>query len=159
MPRTSPSPRGSPSILTAISTWPTAPRAASSASAPRPPRRPPPPPPAGASAPTGGPRGRTPRPAEVLIVHDALAPTLGFQAPPAGAHVRGEVSVQAQAADAGAGVATLALTVDGQTLAAAITPALPAEAATATATWTTTGLADGAQTLGATATDQAGNTA
>ncbi|HBH04646.1 MAG TPA: hypothetical protein DDZ42_22490, partial [Candidatus Rokubacteria bacterium] len=104
-------------------------------------------------------RGLTSRPAEVLIVHDGLAPTLGFQAPPAGAHVRGDVSVQAQAADAGAGVATLTLTVDGQTLAAAITPALPAEAATATATWTTTGLADGAHTLGATATDQAGNTA
>ena len=104
-------------------------------------------------------RGLTSRPAEVLIVHDALAPTLGFQAPPAGAHVRGDVGVQAQAADAGAGVATLTLTVDGQTLAAAITPALPAEAATATATWTTTGLADGAHTLGATATDQAGNTA
>ena len=108
---------------------------------------------------TQGGQGLTSRPAEVLILHDDLAPTLGFQAPPAGAHVRGEVSVQAQASDLGSGLATLALTVDGQTLAASITPELPAEAATATATWTTIVLADGAYTLGATATDQAGNTA
>ena len=108
---------------------------------------------------TQGGQGLTSRGAEVLIVHDDLAPTLGFQAPPAGAHVRGEVSVQAQAADSGTGLQSLALTVDGQTLTATITPALPAEAATATATWTTTPMADGAYTLGATATDRAGNTA
>ena len=106
-----------------------------------------------------GGQGLSSRPAEVVVVHDGLAPMLGFQAPPAGAHVRGDVGVQAQASDLGSGLADLALTVDGQTLAAAITPALPAEVATATATWATTLLADGAHTLGAVATDQAGNTA
>ena len=106
-----------------------------------------------------GGRGLTSRGAEVAIVHDGLAPTLGFQAPPAGAHVRGDVGVQAQAADAGTGIQSLALTVDGQTLAAVIAPPLPAPSATATATWTTTGLTDGAHTLGVVATDQAGNTA
>src|SRR3972149_4374595 len=47
-------------------------------------------------------RGLTSRPAEVLIVHDGLAPTLGFQSPPAGARARGDVRVQAPAAGGGA---------------------------------------------------------
>ena len=108
---------------------------------------------------TRGGRGLTSRGAEVVIVHDGLAPTLSFQAPPAGAHVRGEVTVQAQASDFGSGLATLALTVPGQSLAATIAPPLPAPSATATAMWATTLLAGGAYTLGATATDQAGNPA
>ena len=111
------------------------------------------------SATTHGGRGLTSPPAETTIVHDSLAPTLGFQAPPAGAWVHGALTVQARATDPGSGLASLALTIDGKTLPAAIAPTLPAPTATATATWTTTLLADGTYTLGGTATDQAGNTA
>jgi sugar lactone lactonase YvrE len=104
-----------------------------------------------------GGQGLTSRTTETTIVHDSVAPTLSVQAPPAGAHVRGDVSVEAQASDTGSGLALLALTVDGQTLPALIAPTLPAPAAAATAAWTTTLVADGAHTLGAIATDQASN--
>ena len=96
--------------------------------------------------------------AEVMVTHDDQPPGLSFQAPPAGAHVRGLVGVEARATDPGSEVASLALNVDGQTLTATVTPALPVAAATATATWDTTTVGDGSHTLGATATDQAGNT-
>ncbi len=108
---------------------------------------------------THGGRGLTSQPAQTSIVHDGLAPTLSFQTPPAGAWVRGSIPVQAQATDSGSGVASVALTVDGQPLPAAIAPTFPAPTATATATWTPPPLADGAHTLGATSTDRAGNTA
>ncbi|MBI2207469.1 MAG: IPT/TIG domain-containing protein, partial [Candidatus Rokubacteria bacterium] len=54
-------------------------------------------------------------------------------------------------------VTTLSLTVDGQALGATLAPAPPAPAITATASWATTGLGDGVHTLGASATDRAGN--
>src|SRR5262249_33086255 len=57
------------------------------------------------------------------------------------------------------GVNALALTVDGAALTSAVTPALPAPSATATATWQTTTVADGTHTLGARATDRAGTSA
>lgn len=91
--------------------------------------------------------------------HDDIAPTLAFQAPTAGGHVRGLVAVQVQASDAGSAVASLALTVDGQPLGAALAPAPPAPSVTATATWTTTSVGDGAHTLRAAAADGAGNLA
>src|SRR5207249_12076176 len=62
--------------------------------------------------------------------------------------------------DAGSGVATFGLMVDGQALSGSLTPTLPPAAAsvTATASFNTTTVADGAHTLGASATDAAGNT-
>ncbi len=103
--------------------------------------------------------GLTSPPAEPTIVHDSIAPSLNFQAPPAGAHVRRTVSIQAQASDGGSGVATLALTLDGQTLPSTVVPVLPAPSATASVMWLTTAVADGSHTLGVAATDRAGNSA
>ena len=56
-------------------------------------------------------------------------------------------------------MASLALTVDGQSLTATLTPPPPAPSVSAAATWDTTTVGDGSHTLGATATDQAGTTA
>ncbi|HLE60677.1 MAG TPA: IPT/TIG domain-containing protein, partial [Thermoanaerobaculaceae bacterium] len=56
-------------------------------------------------------------------------------------------------------MASLALTVDGQSLTATLTPPPPAPSVSGAATWDTTTVADGSHTLGATATDQAGTTA
>ncbi|MGH2626182.1 MAG: Ig-like domain-containing protein, partial [Anaerolineales bacterium] len=103
--------------------------------------------------------GLTSPAATPTVTHDDLAPALAFQTPLAGAHVRGLVPVQVRASDAGSEVASLALTVDVQPLGAALAPAPPAPSVTATATWTTTSLSDGAHTLGAAASDQAGNLA
>src|SRR5207247_416397 len=69
--------------------------------------------------------GLTSAAAESTIVHDNVAPSLVFQAPPAGAYVRQSVSVQAQATDSGSGVSTLTLTVDGHSLAPTLAPAPP----------------------------------
>ncbi len=101
-----------------------------------------------------------PTPATRTFTVDAGAPIVTFQAPAADAYVRQAVSVQAQATDAGSGVATLTLAVDGQPFGGVtLSPAPPAAAVTATATWITTTVADGPHTLGATATDRAGNSA
>ena len=108
---------------------------------------------------THGGQGLSSVPAEVTVIHDDQAPALVFQAPPALAHVRQSVGVQAQATDAGSQVASLALTVDGQSLTATVAPPPPAPSVSAAATWDTTTVGDGSHTLGATATDQAGNTA
>jgi sugar lactone lactonase YvrE len=103
--------------------------------------------------------GLTSPPAEARIVHDASAPGLVVQARPGGAFVRGTVAIRADATDAASGVATLSLSISGQALSATVTPALPASAASASATWGTTTAADGIQTLTASATDGAGNVA
>jgi len=70
---------------------------------------------------------------EATVTHDDIPPELVFQAPPALAHVRGFVPLQADASDSGSALASLTITMDGQTLTATVTPALPAPAATATA--------------------------
>lgn len=107
---------------------------------------------------THGGRGLTSPPAATAITHDGVAPSLTFHAPPALAHVRGLVPVEAQASDGGSEVASLALTLDGRPLGGTIlTPAPPAPSATAAAAWDTTAVADGSHTLGATAADRAGN--
>lgn len=103
--------------------------------------------------------GLTSPAATPAVTHDDLAPALGLQTPLPGAHVRGLVPVQVQAGDAGSQVASLALTVDGQPLGAALAPAPPAPSVTATASWDTSSLGDGARTLSAAAADQAGNLA
>jgi len=84
-----------------------------------------------------------------------------FLGPASNAFVRQTITVETQAADSGTGVATFGLSVDGQALTATLTPPLPppAAAVTATAALTTTPLPDGIHTLGAAATDQAGNPA
>lgn len=103
--------------------------------------------------------GLTAAPFETTIVHDGQAPALSFQAPPAGASVRLSVNAQAQASDSGSGVSALALTVDATTLNTTVTPSPPTPSATANATWLITSVPDGTHTLGATATDRAGNSA
>jgi len=91
------------------------------------------------------------------IVHDDVAPAVTLTAPPAGAHVRGAVSVSAATRDDGSGVASVELTASGQHLAATSAPAPPAPSVTAAATWQTTTVADGTHTVSAAATDVAGN--
>lgn len=103
--------------------------------------------------------GLTSPPAEARIVHDASAPGLVVQAPPGGTFVRGVVAIRADAADVASGVATLTLSTSGQALSTIVVPTLPAPAASASATWNTTTVADGTHTLTATAVDRAGNVA
>jgi sugar lactone lactonase YvrE len=100
-------------------------------------------------------RGLASPPSEVAFVHDTIAPALVLLTPPAGGFARGTVEVRADAADTGSQIATLSLGVAGAT----VTPALPAVAASAAASWRTTESVDGAHTLTATATDRAGNVA
>src|SRR5207247_7915149 len=71
--------------------------------------------------------------------------------------VRQSVNAQAQASDAGSGISTVALAVGGHALTATLVPTPPAASVTATAIWNTTTFADGTHTLGASATDRAGN--
>jgi hypothetical protein len=101
--------------------------------------------------------GLTSAPATVTIDADGAAPTLTFRAPAAGGHLHRGVAVEVQASDRGGQVTSLSLTVDGRPLPAALAPGPPAETVTATASWATTTVADGAHTLGATASDPAGN--
>jgi RHS repeat-associated protein len=100
----------------------------------------------------------TSAPADTTVTHDSVAPSLVFRAPPALAHIRRTVSVQLDATDA-SGVSTLSLTVDGQSLTATVAPTPPASPVIATTSWDTWLIADGSHTLGANATDRAGNTA
>jgi hypothetical protein len=71
------------------------------------------------------------------------------------------VPVEAEAADAGSGVASLTLRVGPQALSATLTPTLPppAPSVTATALWDTTLFPDGSHTLTAEGEDAAGNSA
>jgi hypothetical protein len=88
---------------------------------------------------------------------DATPPAVTFLAPPANAHLRGNVPVQARATDAAGRVTGVTLRAGSQALSATLDPAPPAPAVTASATWSTGGSADGVQTLTASATDQAHN--
>ncbi len=90
---------------------------------------------------------------------DVEPPAVSFQAPPANAHVRGTVTVQARAIDEAGTVAALTLRADSQALAATLSPSPPAVSISATGTWNTTTSADGIHTLTATAIDQAQNAA
>ncbi|HMB89015.1 MAG TPA: right-handed parallel beta-helix repeat-containing protein [Methylomirabilota bacterium] len=90
---------------------------------------------------------------------DTQPPAVAFLAPPVNAHLRGAVSVRAQASDATGKVSSLTLRADSRALAATLDPAPPAPAITASASWETSGSPDGVQTLTAAATDQAQNTA
>jgi parallel beta-helix repeat protein len=89
---------------------------------------------------------------------DPQPPTVAFVQPDTNVFVRQTVTVGAQANDAG-GVANLTLKADSQALTVTLSPAPPATAVTAAASWNTTTFADGTHTLTATATDRTGNTA
>jgi len=91
------------------------------------------------------------------LLPDTQGPEVTFLAPAASAFVRGTVTVQAQATDPGSGVASLTLSADSQPLSATLVPPPPAPSVTATASWNTLTVADGAHTLTAATTDQQGN--
>src|SRR5439155_478209 len=103
--------------------------------------------------------GLTSYAAEGTIVHDGVAPTLDFRAPRDGSYVRLGVALQVNASDGGSGVGSLVLIVGGRPLTSTVDPPLPAPDAKATATWLTSTVSDGLHTLGAAATDRAGNSA
>jgi hypothetical protein len=104
--------------------------------------------------------GLTSAPARVSITYAGQPPAINFVAPPANAFLRQTVTVQAQASGgAGSPVMKFTLSAGGQGLTTTLGPAPPAPSIAATASWNTSGIPDGAQTLTATATDQAGNTA
>jgi len=104
--------------------------------------------------------GLTSAPAQASVAHDNQPPTINFVTPLANAFVRQTVTVQAQASGGGgSAVTSLVVSAGDQPLTVTLSPEPPASSITATATWNTSALADGAQTLTATATDQAGNTA
>lgn len=105
-----------------------------------------------------GGHGLTSAATETTITHDDIPPALVFQAPPAGASIRGTVMIQARASDAGSQIASLSLTVDAQPLASALAPPPPGPSVAATATWPTLIVPDGVHTLSASAQDRAGNT-
>ncbi|MGN6242227.1 MAG: Ig-like domain-containing protein [Motilibacteraceae bacterium] len=83
---------------------------------------------------------------------DTTGPTVSLTAPTTGATVSGTTTVTASAADAGSGVASVQLLLDGDAL------GKPLTAAPYTASWDTAQVADGAHRLAAKATDAAGNT-
>ena len=101
--------------------------------------------------------GLTSAVSEAVVTHDNIAPSLVFTAPAQGATIREPVTVSARATDGGSQVMTVVLSVGSSRLAATVSPVLPAGSATASAVWDATSVADGAYTLVAVATDQAGN--
>jgi hypothetical protein len=103
--------------------------------------------------------GLTSPPAEARLVHDTIAPVAVVRAPGAGVFVRGPVTIQAGAADAGSHLATLDVSAAGRPLEAVLAPVPPAPAIEATASWATTGVPDGTHALAVSAVDRAGNSA
>ena len=104
--------------------------------------------------------GLTSAPAQASVAHDNQPPTINFVTPLANDFVRQTVTVQTQASGGGgSAVTSLVVSAGGQPLTLSLSPAPPAPSVTATASWNTGDMADGAETLTATATDQAGNTA
>jgi len=95
--------------------------------------------------------------ATLVIVQDSQAPILGLDSPPSGALVRGRVAIRATAGDGGSQVAKLEALVNGQPLALAVAPPLPAPTAVASAEWDSAVDGDGVHTVVARATDRAGN--
>jgi hypothetical protein len=90
---------------------------------------------------------------------DAQPPAVVFLAPGVNAHLRGIVPVQARATDSGRAVTGLTIRAGSQALTASLEPAPPAASITATASWNTSTVADGVQTLTVAATDQWRNAA
>lgn len=90
---------------------------------------------------------------------DAQPPAVALLAPAVNAHLRGVVPVQARATDPGGAVTGLTIRAGSQALTASLDPSPPAASITATASWNTSTVADGVQTLTVTATDQGQNVA
>ncbi len=90
---------------------------------------------------------------------DAEPPGVAFLAPAVNAHLRGAVPVQARATDGGGAVAGLSIRAGSQALTATLDPSPPAATITATASWNTSTVADGVQTLTVVATDKGQNAA
>src|SRR4029453_18458815 len=90
----------------------------------------------------------------VEVRPSAEPPAIAFQAPSQNAHVRGVVDVQLQATAPG-GVAAVARRAARKPLSVSLTPSPPASVIRATASWSTTAVADGVHTLTATATGPA----
>ena len=109
------------------------------------------------ATPHGG-DGLASMPAEATVVHDGLAPGLHLLEPAGEAFLRLAPTVRASATDAGSGVASVTLTLDGAPLATFPNPD-PEQPLLAATTLDTAAVADGAHALGATATDRAGNIA
>ena len=84
---------------------------------------------------------------------DTAAPTVAVTAPAAGATVSGTVTVSASASDDSGQVASVQFKLDGQDLGP------PDTTAPYSLSWNTTAVANGTHTLGAQATDPAGNSA
>jgi hypothetical protein len=104
--------------------------------------------------------GLTSAPVQVSITHDSQPPAINFVTPQGNAFLRQTVSVQAQAnGGAGSLLTGFTLSAGAQALTTTLSPAPPAPAITASASWNTTGGPEGVQTLIAKATDQAGNLA
>jgi RHS repeat-associated protein len=108
---------------------------------------------------TGAPSAQFDMGAFEAEVPDDVAPAVTFVRPEPSQHVRGVVPVEVTATDAGSGVVDFILTVEGHGVTTTLTPTVPppAPSVTATASWATSGLTDGAHTITATATDAAGN--
>jgi len=92
-------------------------------------------------------------------LQDTRAPVTTFLQPSPGTYLRQTVTVQAQATDNGSGISSVALTADARALVANSVPPPPSAGVTATASWVTTSVGDGAHTLAATAVDRSGNRA
>jgi hypothetical protein len=90
---------------------------------------------------------------------DAQPPAVVFLAPAVNAHLREVVPVQARATDTGGAVTGLAIQAGSQALTASLEPSPPAASITATASWNTSTVADGVQTVTVTATDRGQNAA
>ena len=92
-----------------------------------------------AARPVAGSAGAPPRfdIGAVEARRDTQPPAVAFLAPPVNAHLRGVVSVKAQASDATGKVSSLTLRADSRALAATLDPAPPAPAITASASWDT----------------------
>src|SRR6185295_11654617 len=86
-------------------------------------------------------------------------PVVAFLAPPVNAHLRGVVSVKAQASDASGKLSSLTVRAESRTLPATLDPVPPSPAVIASASWETRDSPDGVLTLTAAATDQGQNTA
>ena len=90
----------------------------------------------------------------VTVINDTTPPAVTITAPANGATVNGTLTATANATD-NVGVSGVQFTLDGATLGPAITGAGP----TYSYSWNTSGATNGPHTLGAVATDTAGNTA
>jgi sugar lactone lactonase YvrE len=101
--------------------------------------------------------GLTSPPASASVTHDAIVPGLAVLSPTPGAFVRQTITIRAQATDPASQVAALTVSVASRPVSASLVPAPPAASVTATGAWNTATLADGVQTVTASASDRAGN--